>query len=265
MLSKILGIKTLEVITRTKPQFTLERILSLQDTVEFSLLDSISFESKSLMNNFQIGRNRHKIVENGARFINTQKFAIRVRYHQRENIIGFISRIKREKGILDFVRSIPKIGEKNPDMKFLIGGDGDLLSIVEEECQKIRKEHNIEVMVMGWIDDLPDCLNTLKLLVLPTYSDAFPTIILEAMACGTPVLSTSVGGIPDLIVDDETGFLLASNSSDDIAKGVERVVTNEHINDVISNARNTIESQYSYDSAITRFRSILEKTYQRKK
>ena len=72
---------------------------------------------------------------------------------------------------------------------------------------------NKNVTLVGWIshDELPSYLNMLKLLVVPSYTEGLPNIVIEAMSCGTPVLATPVGGVPDLIEDGITGFILEDN------------------------------------------------------
>jgi len=72
------------------------------------------------------------------------------------------------------------------------------------------------VDIPGWISqvDLAKYLNTLRLLVLPSSTEGLPNILLEAIACGTPVVSTPVGAIPDIIQDDENGFIMDNNSPD---------------------------------------------------
>jgi glycosyltransferase involved in cell wall biosynthesis len=66
----------------------------------------------------------------------------------------------------------------------------------------------------GWIshDDLPNYLNRFWLLVLPSYTERFPGIMLEAMSCGTPVLATPVGVIPDVIIGEKTGFIMENST-----------------------------------------------------
>ena len=85
------------------------------------------------------------------------------------------------------------------DLKFSIVGSGPLSDWVNEQCNQLSTERGIDITLTNWVEtDLADYYNELKLLVLPSYYDAFPTSILEAMACGTPVLATPVGAIPDV-------------------------------------------------------------------
>ena len=76
------------------------------------------------------------------------------------------------------------------------------------------------VKTAGWIshDHLPEYLRMLQLLVIPSSTEGLPNIMLEAMACGTPVAATSVGAIPDVIREGETGYILEDNSPECISE-----------------------------------------------
>jgi len=79
-----------------------------------------------------------------------------------------------------------------------------------------------------------------------------------AMACGTPVLATPVGGIPDVIKDEETGFILEDNSPECIAENVIRALNHPDLDRIVKNARKLIEERYTYEAAVERYRKILE-------
>jgi glycosyltransferase involved in cell wall biosynthesis len=103
-----------------------------------------------------------------------------------------------------------------------------------------------------------DYLNELKLFVLPPYTEGLTTGVLEAMACGTPVLATSVGAIPDVIKDGETGFIMENNSQECIAENVIRVLNYPNLDRIVKNARELVEKEFSYEAAVERYRKIVE-------
>ncbi len=142
-------------------------------------------------------------------------------------------------------------------MEFLIVGDGRL----RNEIENYLNENNItdRVKLTGWIphDELPDYLNELKLVVLPSYTEGLPNLMLEAMACGTPVLATPVGAIPDVITDNETGFIMASNSPECIVKNVIRVLEHSNTEMIVENAKVLVEREFTYVAAVERYRRIL--------
>ena len=186
------------------------------------------------------------------------------KFGERDNLVGYIGRLSEEKGTLNFVKAIPEISKEKDDLEFLIGGDGQL-------CDKIKKhldENNLndKVNLAGWIphDKLPDYLNGLKLVVLPSYTEGLPNLMLEAMACGTPVLATPVGAIPDMITDEESGFILEDNSPECIAENVIRALEHPDLERIVKNARALVEREFTYEAAVERYRKILENIQWRK-
>jgi glycosyltransferase involved in cell wall biosynthesis len=77
-----------------------------------------------------------------------------------------------------------------------------------------------KILITGWVNNVQTYLNEMSLLVLPSKTEGLPNILLEAMACKTPVLASIVGAVPSIIKEDETGFLLRSLESDYLAERI---------------------------------------------
>ncbi len=154
-------------------------------------------------------RYRNKILMAQEHFLDFSQFQARTRFNQRGNLVAYIGRLTEGKGVPQFLEAIELLTER--DASFLIGGDGPLRPWLEEYLEK-RHLHN-RVRYVGWIphDSLAEYLNQAKLLVLPTFAEGLPNIMLESMACGTPVLATAVGAIPDVIKDGNNRFIMEDN------------------------------------------------------
>ena len=213
--------------------------------------------SKNLIKEWNLEQHRNKISIAHKHFLDFAKFKIKKQLAERENLVGYIGRLSEEKGTLNFVKAILGISEKGGDIKVLIGGDGQLQNKIERYLDENNLNNKVELT--GWIphDELSDYLNELKLLVLPSYTEGLPNIMLEAMACGTPVLATPVGGIPDLIKDEETGFILEDNSPERIAENVIRVLKYPDLDRIADNAKALVAKEYTYEAAVERYKKIM--------
>jgi glycosyltransferase involved in cell wall biosynthesis len=199
-----------------------------------------------------------KVLLHGARFVDTNIFTMKKHISQREYIIGYISRLSRVKGVMNFIHAIPIVLAKRNDVKFIIKGDGPLLQEIKEE---LRQYSQHIISPIEWIphQQVANYMNDMKLFVLSSFSEMSPQVVQEAMACGTPVLATPVGDMPDLIKDKVTGFIMENNSPECIAENVIRALEYPNLDEIIDNARNLIECEYSYDAAVERYRRILRK------
>jgi glycosyltransferase involved in cell wall biosynthesis len=263
LVTKLLRKKSIEVVTHGKGTTIISRLWRLQEPMLFALLDGISPESRGLIKELGIEKYGEKVLPEGARFIDVSHYILRKQLSERRNLVGFIGRLTKDKGTVDFINAIPEIARNNADVAFLIAGAGDLVEWVQSECAKIKAQ-GIDVTVFGWIaNNLPECLNELKLIVLPTRYDALPTIVLEAMACGTPVIATPVGAIPDLIKLGETGFLIANGSPECIAETVTKALNmpNDELSRIVENAKAIVDERFTYAAAVKRFEDILALRY----
>jgi glycosyltransferase involved in cell wall biosynthesis len=222
----------------------------------FSLSHAVVVESMRLGSYKDLLPFRSKL-HNGAFFVeDLEHFAVRTPVQEREILVGYMGRLETQKGVMEFVHAIPLALEQRPDLKFLIIGTGGLDEALEETIG--GKPWASQVTWLKWVehDRIPDYLNRLKLIVIPSCSEGLPNLALEAMGCGTPVLASSVGGIPDLITDGETGFLLRDNSPAAIAEAMVRVVDNPRLESITQQARALIKREYSLGAATRRYQAI---------
>ena len=200
-------------LTRLRVQAALERI-------SYSFADKLVVYSPSMIDRMNLQKYSKKIVVAHRHFVNFDECKFKDNIEQRDNIIGYVGRITADKGIWNFVGAIPKILSVHDDVTFLIAGEG----LLEDEIRVYLEKHGLrnKVKLAGWIphQKLPDYLTSLKLLVLPSYNEGLPNVMLEAMACVTPVLAVRVASIPDVIKDKETGFLIQDNSPAHLANAI---------------------------------------------
>jgi glycosyltransferase involved in cell wall biosynthesis len=160
---------------------------------------------------------------------------------------------------MEFVQAIPLALAQRSDLTFLIIGTGRLDKYLEKTLE--GQSWASHVTWLKWVEHerIPDYLNQLRLVVIPSYSEGVPSLALEAMGCGTPILATPAGGIPDLVTDGETGFLLADNTPPVIAQAVVRVVDDPRLESIAQRARALIECEFSLDAASRRYRVMIGK------
>jgi glycosyltransferase involved in cell wall biosynthesis len=225
----------------------------------YVLIDKFIIYSPSLITKWNLKKYRHKILIAHRHFLDFDMFAVTTPLSDRPLLIGYIGRLSEEKGVQHFIQTLPAIFYDQPDLRVLIGGDGQLKESVEKFLQEERLTARVDFP--GWIshENLSKYLNQLRLLVIPSYTEGLPNIMLEAMACGTPVLATPVGAIPDVIKDCKTGFIMENNSPECIAENVIRVLTSPDMEQVAEKGRRFVEENFTFERVIARWKEVLEK------
>jgi D-inositol-3-phosphate glycosyltransferase len=126
--------------------------------------------------------------------------------------IGFISNLVDRKRPDWLVRAAGQLAREGLNVKVLLAGNDFTGGAKAKELQDLARREGItgRYHYIGPRSDVPDVLRALDVLVLPSQRDkeAFPRIVVEAMACGVPVLATAVAGVPEAVVDGETGLLV---------------------------------------------------------
>lgn len=234
----------------------LTSVLLLSEYINFFFADVIIAYSKKMIKEWNLEHFKKKIVINYEHHVNTAEFKEITDFLSRQNIVGYVGRLSHEKGILNFVQATC-ITQKMKNIKFLVIGDGELRATIENYLNENNLNDKVEII--GWIthNELPKYFNMMKLIVIPSYTEGLPNIMLEAMACGTPVLTAPVGVIPDVVIDEKTGFLMENNSPKCIALNIERVFNHPDLATIANNAKNLVKKEFTFEAAVKRFTNIL--------
>lgn len=141
-------------------------------------------------------------------------------------LIGVISRIARGKGLEYLLDAAPEVIARIPRAKFLIIGDNSFNPEYREELkrQTIRLGLQDRVVFTGFRLDVPRILSSLTVSVLPSLNEGLSNSLLESMAAACPVVATTVGGNPEVVVDGETGFLVPPRNPAALVEAICRVV-----------------------------------------
>lgn len=131
-------------------------------------------------------------------------------------VVGYVGRIEPRKGVLDLVRAALDI-----DARVILVGD-DPYGTDAEYGRLVGESTDVEHH--GWVDGAAGLMSHLDVLVLPSYAEPFGTVLAEAMAAGTPVVATTVGGLPEVVSDGVDGILVPPGRPDALAAGVARAL-----------------------------------------
>jgi glycosyltransferase involved in cell wall biosynthesis len=169
-------------------------------------------------------------------------------YTTPQNLNGFLflGRLGERKGIYDLVKAIEIliVKEDQRHLKFYFAGDGEV-----EEVRELVKQLNLsgQVEILGWVNDQQklDVLLKADTVVLPSYNEGLPVALLEAMAAGKVILSTPVGGIPDLVAEGSNGFLITPGDIDAMVEKIKHISQNaQEMVEISNNNSAKIKAQY---------------------
>jgi glycosyltransferase involved in cell wall biosynthesis len=142
-------------------------------------------------------------------------------------VIGLGVRLSEEKGVAYLLRAMPEIIKRYPEINLVIAGKGASEKDLKREAADLGIEKN--TLFIGPRLDMPEVLKILDLYVLPSLREGLPTILLEAMAAGCPIVATDVGGNHMAITHGESGSLVESKNPGALAAEIVRVLGDEQL------------------------------------
>ena len=162
----------------------------------------------------------------------------------KQNHAIFVGRVTEEKGVYTLLNAWKKIN----GIELRIVGDGELLP----ECKKYADQNNINVRFMGYLSrhEVIPAIQDASFMILPSECyEGFPISLLEAFACGTPIIVSNIGGQSEIIKDGVTGLAFEVGNSDDLADVCNHLSGNDELHKILRvNAREEFERMYTKES-----------------
>jgi len=185
------------------------------------------FLREKTMTNYSITKDI-RVIPN---FVDTRKYRrieqpeVRAKFAPpEERIIVHVSNFRQVKRVQDVIRIFGEVRKKVPSRLLLVGDGPD-----RSACEILTREMNLQqhVRFLGKQLELVPILSSSDLMLMPSQSESFGLSALEAMACGVPVVSSSVGGLPELQVHGETGYIAEMGDIERMAKYAVDLLTND--------------------------------------
>jgi glycosyltransferase involved in cell wall biosynthesis len=137
-------------------------------------------------------------------------------------LVGNVAALVPHKGQRHLIEAAAAVVTKQPDARFIIAGEGDLRRPLEHQIKQLGLDKH--VILAGFRPDALSVHKAFDIFVMSSVTEGLGTSLLDAMACGKPVVATHVGGIPEVVIDEETGFLVPARDHPAMAAAIVRLL-----------------------------------------
>jgi glycosyltransferase involved in cell wall biosynthesis len=171
-------------------------------------------------------------------------------------VVGLVANLRGSKGHRYFVDAARDVLAELPQTRFLIVGDGVAFEEVRRRVSELGLQ--AQVIMTGFRRDVPEVMAALDVLVLPSIrSEAVSQVILQALALGTPVVGTTVGGTPDVVRDGVSGLLVPPADAPALAAAIVKLLRDPAQARGMGRAGQTlVQSQYTIDAMMGRTTAV---------
>lgn len=210
-------------------------------------LIAISNEQEEIYNNIYRPRQVYKV------FTGTdEKFFRSMNVPRHQNSILMVCRIEKDKGIQYMVKAMPEVLKSIPDAILRIVGEGSYKPTIQKLVDNLGLHDKVDLSGTVLLDDLPETYNSYSIFVNSTIrQNGYDLTILEAMACGKPIICTNIGSIPTVINNGKNGLLIGKKNISELSNTVISLLTNEEERMWFSKqARKTILNKFTNDRMV---------------
>jgi glycosyltransferase involved in cell wall biosynthesis len=203
---------------------------------------------------YPLPRGHYLVVDNG---IDISGFnGIRHRSRSTPSSFGNIARFDRVKDHETLLRAFAIAWKQRPHVRLRLLGDGELLAPMKRLAQQLSIADGVEFE--GYSLDTASFLNGIDVYVIASRNEGLPLTLLEAMAAGVPIVSTAVGGVPEVIGKGECGWLCPPNDVNELAAAMVKALDHPGLPAVGARGRQAVERHYSVERMACDYESLYE-------
>jgi glycosyltransferase involved in cell wall biosynthesis len=176
-------------------------------------------------------------------------------------VVGTVGWLLPIKGPIHLLKAMGCLWRSHPEIQLVFVGKGELEEDLREET--FRMGISDRVTFLGWRDDIPEIMQVLDIFVLPSLNEGMGRVLVEAMAAGKPIVASSVGGIPDLVIQGENGLLVPAADTKALASGIKFLIANPEKRKEMGEKGRKIAIQYGSDSMVQKIDQLYQDLLER--
>lgn len=205
-----------------------------------------------------ISSSKIQVVYLGIDLKNTAKhFQGPIRVSQADKfILGTAGRLEKVKNHKFLIEAAKRLKERGAKFKLLIAGDGSLKNELTAYAKSMGVENEIEFL--GFIDDIASFMAAIDVFVLSSFSEGFGYVLIEAMAFKKPVIAFNHSSSPEIVIDQQTGFLIAKNDIEEFVEKTLMLLENRNLCEQLGeNGRKRVEEKFTLEMTLDALEKII--------
>ena len=219
---------------------------------------------QQLVENYNIPADKINVVYNGVDFETFNKTnkdkvkKIKNKYANKGHLLLYVGRLRGSKGIASIIAALPKIVEKKPNTRLLIIGKKDfMLKYFLKMVEKLKLKNKVFFVDNVPYNEIKDYYHAADIFVFPTFTEGMPKVLLEAMACGLPAITTNVCGCNELIKNNYNGCFIDINRPGQIAEKVIRLIENPKLAGIMGKrSKQIVKKKFTWEKVADRCKKV---------
>jgi len=224
------------------------------NAISYPFSDVILSNSQAGLDNLFVPKKKQKVIHNGFNFdrlnnlIDKEFVYDKFNIDKSKSIIGMVASFTNHKDYETFIKAGLELLKSRDDFQLIAIGDGPNLKAIKNNIDKNILKHFI---FLGKITDIESIVNTFDIAVLSTYTEGISNAIMEYMALSKPVIATDGGGTKELVVDNETGFLIEEKNEVQLAEKMSLLLENPNVSkEMGKKGKERIQKYFSIDKMV---------------
>ena len=236
------------------------RIYRTLDRIAMMWSDRVVASSRAIRDSFVqeqgLPQEKFVVIPHGVRSPDEPSPTDRERKAGGRATIGCVANFNWRKDHDSLLEAFREVSNRHSSARLVLVGTGDLEAMARKKAEGLGLGEKVEFL--GSRLDVPEILRRLDLLVLPSKTEGFGRVLIEAMAAGVPIVATRVGGIPEVVTDGRTGRLVPTGSPKELAQAILHVLDEpDEAERLAAEARKDVVMRFSLDAAVSRYRDLI--------